>query len=133
MASGQKDYWRNVTPSKTIFSGAQTPFFNEHSQTLASGVNADLVDYTVPEGYILHLTSCIVTCSMPGVNRAILVFGTTYRRFAFFDTVFCFPFADGGGYPINGLDRMWLNITNNDTVSVEFFVSVVGFLQELNT
>lgn len=131
MASGRRDYWLGVSPEKSVFGLYQTPFWQSDADDVTATSDKTLISYVVPAGYILHINSAVITCDHPGIQRCALFLGAAFDRYAYYDTLYSFPFNGDGVYPIAAGGVLSLVLTNMDGVTAHFRASVAGFLELL--
>lgn len=128
MASGYKDYRRVVSPESMWFGPEQTSVFEHDTELITSGVLGNILRYDMPVGYDLHLLNVVVSCQMPGINRLWIGHGATDTFIIGFDTTFSINFGGDTILLRATHATVYISVFNNDTVNVNFWATMTGFL-----
>ena len=131
MASGRRDYWIALDDGKRPYSQYQTPVFAYGFTDIIAGGSSDIPVYTVPDGYLISISSIVVSCERAGINVARIKVSDTIIAFSYFDTNFVFPASADGIIKIDPAGTLKINCTNNDSVANFFFVNMTGYLTDI--
>jgi len=130
MASGRQDYWYGMLPGKAGLGGGQTAWYEYGYESLPALTPGKILEYTVPDGYVLNLNAGIISCECPGIQMCYLKINDAVIWAVRFDSVQMFPFNQGGSHIFQPGDKLEVFGWNNEEVTCEFSVTLLGFLQQ---
>lgn len=131
MTYDHPDFYTPTIPSQPVYGEGQTSWFLNEEGNIDGDSYADYLEYTVPTGYELHVTSGGICNNFPGITRyAVYVSGVLqatahynqYRRIALHPAA---AFVLAAGYLFTA------RIYNDDDVSHFFTATMYGFLVEV--
>lgn len=127
MARGRPDYWYGMLPGKAIFAAPQSSWYAVEQGDIGAGLNDDFIEYTVPEGFILHVTGGLISCDHPGIQKCAMNFSPALLGNVFYDQIFALPLNPSGTYDIEAGHTLYVRVYNEDEVTCNFLVSLIGF------
>jgi len=129
MASGRPDYWYGMLPGQSSMGINQSAWLKEEEKLVDTDDTANLVEYTVPDNYILNVSGGIISCFAPGLQMAYVHYGGLDMGLIVYDTNIVLPLSPSGTYIVNAGETIWVQIYNRDSVKCLFSVVLIGFLE----
>lgn len=131
MASGQQDYWYSMLPAKSVLGPGQIRWIETDHKDVGSIDVEDLINYTIPENYKLHITGGVVSCHLPGRQGFSIVVGGVIWGGIYFDQVFVLSHDPTGLYRGDSGEIVKVVVSNHDNVECTFHAILHGFLEEV--
>jgi hypothetical protein len=128
MPRGQPDYYTQNVPSQPAFGEGQTNWMVAEDGDIAASSYADLAEYTVPDGYELHLMGGAFGSDFPGLTRYSVSLMGVALGIGYMDTFVVLPLHPAAAYVVPALYTMALRVYNDDTIVHNFAALGVGFI-----
>lgn len=129
MASGRSDYWYGMLPGKSSLGIGQTDWVQRGIKTIAGGESEQIINYTVPANYKLHVCGFIVSCDIMGLSKFDIVKTGMDAEIIYFDTSFISSMDSGGIWEVSAGGKVVLSGFNYDSVSGFYNAILYGFLE----
>ena len=128
MPRGQPDYYTQSVPSQPAFGEGQTNWYLAENGDVAALSYADLIEYTVPEGYELHIMGGALGSDFPGTTRYGVTLMGVVIALGYYDTAVVNPLHPAAAIIVPAFYTMAYRVYNDDNVAHNYAVLGLGFL-----
>lgn len=129
MASGRSDYWYGMLPGKSAIGVGQTEWYSSTQINFSAESNMEMISYTVPAGYKLHIDGGMISSQSPGIQRFKILINSVVLWDIFYDQVLKFPWGVSDTYKLTEGKILSLEGWNHDSVECLIWVAMFGFLE----
>ena len=133
MAVGRQDYQAGVVPIKSGYSLVQSSFFKWFNKDVTTGSTEGFCTYTVGVGYQLNLAGYRIVATLPFLHHMGLYINGAQVFGREFYTEVLDNFPEGITMTIMAGQEFEIRITNQDTVTVKFYATIYGYLEQIES
>jgi len=133
MAIGRQDYQAGVVPIKSGYSLTQTPFFKYETFPVVAGTSHNFCEYTVVAGYQLMVCGYRINSLIPFIQLYRLKVGGTSQLQNLFDTSVLDNFPENSPLKVAAGEEVLIQIFNEDTVTHIMYVTIFGYLEQIES
>lgn len=126
---GRPDYSPIVGTSKASVGADQVSWYATQEGEVPGLSAVDWINYTVPEGYALHVCAGLISCSEDEIHRVAMNFSPALLGTISYKQLLALPLNPSATYKIAAGSLLYVRVYNDNAAARTFCVSLTGFLE----
>lgn len=131
MARGHPDFYSGIIPSQPVYGAGQTVWTEVEEGDIPGSSYDDYINYEVPSGKELHITTGFICCDFPCLQRCALNWSPALLGTITYDTNLNVPLHPSATYVISAGNTIYVRVYNDDGAEHHFVVNLIGFLVDV--